>query len=71
VATPTYLDWSDHAITFDRDDHPDYITNPRRYPLVVDLIVGNTCLTKVLMDGGNNINLIYLDTLDLMGVGGS
>jgi hypothetical protein len=52
----------DHAITFDRDDHPDYITNPRRYPLVVDLIVGNTCLTKVLMDGGNNINLIYLDT---------
>jgi hypothetical protein len=42
VATPIYLDWLDRAITFDRDDHPDYIPNPGRYPLVVDPIIGNT-----------------------------
>jgi hypothetical protein len=36
AATPVYLDWSDHAITFDRDDHPDHVLNPRKYPLVVD-----------------------------------
>ena len=35
VATPRYLDWSREAITFDRDDHPNYAPNPRRYPLVV------------------------------------
>jgi hypothetical protein len=68
VATPIYLYWSDRAITFDRDDHPDYIPNPGRYPLVVDPIVGNTRLTKVLMDGGSNLNIIYVDTLELMGV---
>jgi hypothetical protein len=28
VATPRYLDWSQEAITFDRDDHPNYVPNP-------------------------------------------
>jgi hypothetical protein len=46
VAAPVYLDWFDHAITFDRDDHPDYVPNPRKYLLVVDPIIGNTRLTK-------------------------
>jgi hypothetical protein len=56
------------AITFDHDDHPDYIPNPRVYPLVVDPVIANTRLTKVLMDGGNNLNIIYAQTLDLLGV---
>jgi hypothetical protein len=30
VATPVYIDWSDRAITFNRDDHPNYIPNPGR-----------------------------------------
>jgi len=42
VATPQYLNWSHEAITFDRDDHPDHVPNPGRYPLIVDPIVGNT-----------------------------
>ena len=28
VATPRYLNWSREAITFDQDDHPDYVPNP-------------------------------------------
>jgi hypothetical protein len=71
AATPVYLDWSDRAITFDRDDHPDHVPNPGKYPLVVDPIIGNTCLTKLLMDGGSSLNIIYADTLDLLGVGWS
>jgi hypothetical protein len=66
--TPLFLDWSETAITFDRDDHPDYVSNPRVYPLVVDPIIANTRLTKVLMDGGSNLNIIYAQTLDLMGI---
>jgi hypothetical protein len=58
-ATPHFLDWSEVAITFDRDDHPDYVPNPGVYPLVVDPIIANTRLTKVLMDGGSNLNIIY------------
>ena len=39
-----------------------------RYPLVVDPIVGPKQLTKVLMDGGSGLNIIYAKTLDEMGV---
>jgi hypothetical protein len=59
AGNPLFLDWSEVAITFDRDDHPDYVPNPGVYPLVVDPIIANTCLTKVLMDGGSNLNIIY------------
>jgi hypothetical protein len=68
LATPLSLDWSEMAITFDRDDHPDYVPNPRVYPLVVDPFIANTCLTKVLMDGGSSLNIIYAQTLNLLGI---
>jgi hypothetical protein len=68
LATPLFLDWSKVAITFDRDDHPDYVPNPGVYPLVVDPIIANTRLTKVLMDGGSSLNIIYAQTLDLLGI---
>ena len=66
MATPRYLDWSQETITFDRDDHPDYVLNPGQYPLVVDPIIGNTWLTKVLMDEGNGLNILYANTLELL-----
>jgi hypothetical protein len=68
VATPVYLDWSDKPITFDQDDHPDYVPILGRYPLVVDPVIGNVRLSKVLMDGGSNLNIIYTETLGLLGV---
>jgi hypothetical protein len=40
--TLSFLDWSDEAITFDYDDHPDYILNLGHYPLIVNPIIGNT-----------------------------
>jgi hypothetical protein len=67
-ATPLFLDRSEMAITFDHDDHLDYVPNPRVYPLVIDPIIANTRLTKVLMDGGSNLNIIYVQTLDLLGI---
>jgi hypothetical protein len=68
AAVPVYLDWSDKPITFDQGDHPDCVPSPGRYPLVVDLVIGNARLTKVLMDGGSNLNIIYAETLGLLGV---
>jgi hypothetical protein len=67
-ATPPYLWWSESAITFDRTDHPDVVPHPRRYLLMVDPIVGPKRLTKVLMDGGSGLNIMYAKTLDMMGV---
>jgi hypothetical protein len=51
VAAPVYLDWSDKPITFDQGDHPDRVPSPGKYLLVVDPVIGNVRLTKVLMDG--------------------
>jgi hypothetical protein len=68
VAAPVYLDWSDKPITFDQADHPDHVPSPRKYPLVVDPVIGDVRLTKVLMDGGNSLNIIYAETLGLLHV---
>jgi hypothetical protein len=68
VAAPVYLDWSDKPITFDQGDHPDCVPSPGRYPLVVDPVIGNARLTKVLLDGGSSLNIIYAETLGLLGI---
>jgi hypothetical protein len=68
VAVLVYLDWSDKPITFDQGDHPDCVPSPGRYPLVVDPVIGNARLTKVLMDGGSSLNIIYIKTLGLLGI---
>jgi len=67
-ATPPFLRWLESAITFDQTDYPDTIPHPGRYPFVVDPIVGPKRLTKVLMDEGSGLNIIYAKTLDEMGV---
>jgi hypothetical protein len=68
VAAPVYLDWSDKPITFDQGDHPNCVSSPERYPLVIDPVIGNARLTKVLMDGGSSLNIIYAETLGLLGI---
>jgi hypothetical protein len=68
VAAPVYLDWSDKPITFDQGDHPDCVPSPGRYPLVVNPVIGNARLTKVLMDRGSSLNIIYAETLGLLGI---
>jgi hypothetical protein len=68
VAAPVYLDWSDKPITFDQGNHLDFVPSPGRYPLVVDPIIGNVRLSKVLMDGGRSLNIICAETLELLGL---
>ena len=54
------------AITFNQEDHPDRVPHLGHYPLVVYLIMGPTRLTKVLMDRGSGLNILYASTLDKM-----
>jgi hypothetical protein len=68
-APPSFLDWSEDTITFSREDHPNRIPNPGQYPLVVDPVIGNARFSKVLMDGGSNLNILYAHTLRLLGIG--
>jgi hypothetical protein len=44
------------------------VPSPGKYPLVVDPVIGDVRLTKVLMDGGSSLNIIYAETLRLLRV---
>jgi hypothetical protein len=68
-APPSFLDWSEDTITFSREDHPNRIPNPGQYLLVVDSVIGNARFSKVMMDGGSSLNILYAHTLRLLGVG--
>ena len=66
TAIPSFLRWSESLIAFDQRDHPSHVTRPERYSLIADPIIRKKCLTKVLMDGGSGLNILYVDTLDAM-----
>ena len=55
--------WSDMAITFNASDEPKFRTARAPAALVLSPIVDGFRLTKVLMDGGSGLNLIYEETL--------
>jgi hypothetical protein len=67
-APPSFLDWSEDTITFSREDHPNRIPNPGQYPLVVDPVIGNARFSKVLMDGGRSLHILYAHTMRLLGI---
>ena len=58
--------WADIPITFDQKDEPRPCPAHAPAALVLDPIIDGFRLTKVLMDGGSGLNLIYEDTLDKM-----
>ena len=58
--------WSDTAITFNASDEPKFRTAQAPATLVLSPIVDGFRLTKVLMDGGSGLNLIYEETLQKM-----
>ena len=66
TVVPSFLSWSESPITFDQRDHPSHIVRLGCYLLVVDPIVRKKRLTKVLMDRGSGLNILYVDTLDTM-----
>jgi hypothetical protein len=67
-ATPEYLKWSDVPIAFDRSDHPDFIPKSGRYPLIVNPIIKDVKLNRVLVDGGSSLNILFLNMFDQMGL---
>jgi hypothetical protein len=60
------LRWSEFPITFSRKDHWVHIPDPGTYPLVVNPIVNGAWLPKTHIDGGNNLNMIFIETLRKM-----
>ena len=65
---PKYNPWSSCPITFDRSDHPTSIRHGGSAALVLDPIIDGFHLTRVLMDGGSSLNMLYQDTVRKMGI---
>jgi hypothetical protein len=63
-APPSFLDWSE-----DPSPSAASIPNLGQYPLVVDPVIRNARFSKVLMDGGSSLNILYAHTLCLLGIG--
>ena len=67
-AAPKFNPWSSCPITFDRRDHPTSIRHGGFATLVLDPIIDRFHVTRVLMDGGNSLNLLYQDIVRKMGI---
>ena len=71
-AVPKYMYWSEQQITWSQADHPKIMPTPGAYALVVDpTFVGPQIpvkFSKVLIDNGSSINIMYRDTMHKLGV---
>jgi hypothetical protein len=67
-AVPRYLNWSQYPIQFSREDQWTSVGNASLYPLVLDPTIAGMTITKVLIDGGAGLNIIFLETLKKMGL---
>jgi hypothetical protein len=67
-AVPRPLCWSEVPISFSHDDQWTSFSELGKSPLVLDLVVAEVRLTKVLINGGNGLNLIFTSTLRKMGL---
>jgi hypothetical protein len=65
-AAPRPLRWSEVPISFSRDDQWTSFSEPGKFPLVLDPMVAEVRLTKVLIDGRSGLNLIFTSTLRKM-----
>jgi hypothetical protein len=65
---PRPLRWSEVPISFSRDDQWTSFSEPGKFPLVLDPVVAEVKLTRVLIDGGSGLNLIFASTLKKMGL---
>jgi hypothetical protein len=62
-ADPKYQNWSRQPITFNRVDQWANILEPGRFPLVLDPIIRNVRFEKVLINGGNALDILFRNAL--------
>ncbi|KAK1667840.1 hypothetical protein QYE76_055999 [Lolium multiflorum] len=68
VDTPEFIDWSEQSISFDRTDHLKAVPRPGHVALVLEAQIGGYNMSKVFMDGGSGLNLLFVNTMRAMGL---
>jgi hypothetical protein len=66
------MHWSKASITWGHEDHPPLMASLGEYALVLDPIVFSDthtcCFSHALIDGGDNINLLYQASMEKLGI---
>jgi hypothetical protein len=65
---PEYIDWSEQSVLFSRADHLMYVPRPSHAALVLEAQIGGFNMSKVFMDGGSGLNLLFASTMKAMGI---
>ena len=60
--------WSEHIITFSRADQWLNFDHPDKYPLLIDPVIRESRVKKLLVDEGSSINVTFPRTLLGLGV---
>jgi hypothetical protein len=68
TSPPAPYRWSEHPITFSRADQWLNFDHPGKYPLLIDPVIRESRVKKVLVDGGSSINVTFPRTLLGLGV---
>ena len=67
-----FMHWSEKPISWSRADHPEVMPSPGSYALVLDATFATerreARFSRVLIDGGSNINILYRDTMEKLGI---
>jgi hypothetical protein len=67
-ATQKLLRYSEVSISFARDDQWTSFSEREKFPLILDPVVVGSQLTRVLINGGTGLNLLFASTLRKMGL---
>jgi hypothetical protein len=67
-ATTRPLRYSEVLISFSWDDQWTSFSKLEKFPLILDPVVAGSQLTQVLIDGGSDLNLLFMSNLKKMGL---
>ena len=66
--TVEYLNWSGQDIRFTIADHPQQVPRPGQSALILPAVIAFFYVSRVFIDGGSSLNLMYADTLRKMNI---
>jgi hypothetical protein len=68
ITEPVWVDYSHQTIVFSRDDQWCNNPYPGRFPLVLDPVIGRLRFERVLIDGGNALNMLFKNSMVALGI---